>query len=90
LIRSVLLSLALAAAFCGAATAEPLKVRWGYGSAPGSMAPIIFEQSNLLKHYGGAAPQMTAFAGGEVDLANFAYANLGMAAIDARIEDARK
>jgi NitT/TauT family transport system substrate-binding protein len=32
---------------------------------------------------------MTAFAGGELDLANFAYANLGMAVINAHIEDAR-
>jgi sulfonate transport system substrate-binding protein len=89
-----------APALTTAAAAEPLKIRQGYGSAPASMAPIIFEQTNLLKHYGqsytveftrfgGAAPQMTAFAGGELDLANFAYANLGMAVINARIDDAR-
>jgi NitT/TauT family transport system substrate-binding protein len=100
MVRRVLVSLALVAAFIVPATAEPLKIRQGYGSAPASMAPIIFEQSNLLKHYGqsytveftrfaGAAPQMTAFAGGELDLANFAYANLGMAVINAHIEDAR-
>jgi sulfonate transport system substrate-binding protein len=100
MVRRVLVSLALVAAFIGPATAEPLKIRQGYGSAPASMAPIIFEQSNLLKHYGqsytveftrfaGAAPQMTAFAGGELDLANFAYANLGMAVITAHIADAR-
>ena len=94
------LALVLAAALTSAAAAEPLKIRQGYGSAPASMAPIIFEQTNLLKHYGqsytveftrfgGAAPQMTAFAGGELDLANFAYANLGMAVINARIDDAR-
>jgi sulfonate transport system substrate-binding protein len=94
------LALVLAAALPSAAAAEPLKIRQGYGSAPASMAPIIFEQTNLLKHYGqsytveftrfgGAAPQMTAFAGGELDLANFAYANLGMAVINARIDDAR-
>lgn len=98
--RLFLLALAFAAALANPAAAEPLKIRQGYGSAPGSMAPIIFEQANLLKHYGqsytaeftrfgGAAPQMTAFAGGELDLANFAYANLGMAVINARIEDAR-
>jgi sulfonate transport system substrate-binding protein len=100
MVRRVLVSLALVVAFIGPATAEPLKIRQGYGSAPASMAPIIFEQSNLLKHYGqsytveftrfaGAAPQMTAFAGGELDLANFAYANLGMAVITAHIADAR-
>jgi sulfonate transport system substrate-binding protein len=95
-----LLAPLLAAALAGAAMAEPLKIRQGYGSAPGAMAPIIFEQSNLLKHYGqsytveftrfgGAAPQMTAFAGNELDMANFAYANLGMAVLNAKIEDAR-
>jgi sulfonate transport system substrate-binding protein len=95
-----LLSLALLAALAGTAAAEPLKIRQGYGSAPGSMAPIIFEQTQLLKHYGqsytvefsrfgGAAPQMTAFAGGDLDLANFAYANLGMAVTNAHIDDAR-
>lgn len=98
--RCFLLTLAIAAALTSAAAAEPLKIRQGYGSVPGSMAPVIFEQSNLLKHYGqsytveftrfaGAAPQMTAFAGGELDMANFAYANLGMAVLNARIEDAR-
>ncbi len=95
-----LLSLRFAAALTGAAPADPLKIRQGYGSAPGSMAPIIFDQPKLLKHYGqsytveftrfgGAAPQMTAFAGGELDMANFAYANLGMAVINAHLDDAR-
>jgi NitT/TauT family transport system substrate-binding protein len=84
----------------GSAAADPLKIRQGYGSAPGSMAPIIFDQPDLLKHYGksytveftrfgGAAPQMTAFAGDQLDLANFAYANLAMAVINAGITDAR-
>ncbi|HEY1503035.1 MAG TPA: ABC transporter substrate-binding protein [Stellaceae bacterium] len=100
MIRAFVLTLALAATIAGAAAADPLKIRQGYGSAPGSMAPIIFEQTNLLRHYGqsytveftrfaSAAPQMTAFAGGELDLANFAYANLGMAVINAKIDDAR-
>lgn len=99
-VRAAILSLAFAAALTGAAAAEPLNIRQGYGSAPGAMAPIIFEQANLLKHYGqsytvtftrfgGAAPQMTAFAGGELDMANFAYANLGMAVINAHLDDAR-
>ena len=92
--------LAACLVMAGGASADPLTIRQGYGSAPGSMAPIIFEQTQLLKHYGksytvaftrfgGAAPQMTAFAGNELDLANFAYANIAMAVINARIDDAR-
>ncbi len=98
--RIALAVAAVALLIAGTAAADPLKIRQGYGSAPGSMAPIIFEQANLLKHAGksytveftrfaGAAPQMTAFAGNELDLANFAYANLSMAVINAKIEDAR-
>jgi sulfonate transport system substrate-binding protein len=89
-----------AAVLASNAAADPLKIRQGYGSAPGAMAPVIFAQPSLLRHYGqsytveftrfgGAAPQMTAFAGNELDLANFAYANIAMAVINAGLDDAR-
>jgi NitT/TauT family transport system substrate-binding protein len=97
---AALAGLALVGAAFNVAAAEPLKIRQGYGNAPGSMAPIVFEKPDLLRHFGqsytveftrfaGAAPQMTAFAAGELDMANFAFANLGMAVINAHIDDLR-
>lgn len=96
----LLIGFVATAAMASSAAADPLKIRQGYGNAPGAMAPIVFEKQDLLKHYGktytveftrfgGASPQMTAFAAGELDMANFAFANLGMAVINARLEDVR-
>ena len=99
-LTSFLGAIVVAGLTASGACADPVKIRQGYGNAPGAMAPIVFEKPDLLKHYGksytveftrfgGASPQMTAFAAGELDMANFAFANLGMAVINARLEDVR-
>jgi NitT/TauT family transport system substrate-binding protein len=99
-ILGALAALVLGGIAAHSAAADPLKIRQGYGNAPGAMAPVVFEKADLLRHYGksytveftrfaGASPQMTAFAAGELDMANFAFANLGMAVINAKIDDLR-
>ncbi len=99
-LTGVMLALAGIGAVTRVAAADPVTIRQGYGNAPGAMAPVVFEKTDILRHYGksytvaftrfaGASPQMTAFAADELDMANFAFANLGMAVINAKLENVR-
>ena len=61
---------------------------------------VVFENKEILKHYGksytfepirfrGSAPQITALAAGEIDIAAFAFSTFGLAIQNARMEDLR-
>jgi sulfonate transport system substrate-binding protein len=82
------------------ANAEPLKIRAGWAVVPAQLTSIIFENKDILKHYGksytfepvrfrGSAPQITALAAGEIDIAAFAFSTFGLAIQNAKMEDIR-
>ena len=82
------------------ARAEPLKIRAGWAVVPAQLTSIIFENKSILKHYGtsytfepirfrGSAPQITALAAGEIDIAAFAFSTFGLAIQNAKMEDIR-
>ena len=82
------------------AQAAPLKIRFGWAIAPAQFLPVIFENTGILKHYGksytteayyfkGSAPQITALAAGELDLAALAFSSFGLAIQNARMADIR-
>jgi sulfonate transport system substrate-binding protein len=82
------------------AQAEPLKIRAGWAVVPAQLTSIIFENKATLKHYGtsytfepirfrGSAPQITALAAGEIDIAAFAFSTFGLAIQNAKMEDIR-
>src|SRR5258707_9758314 len=82
------------------ARAEPLKIRAGWAVVPAQLPSIIFENKSILKHYGtsytfepirfrGSAPQITALAAGEIDIAAFAFSTFGLAIQNAKMEDIR-
>ena len=82
------------------ANAEPLKIRAGWAVVPAQLTSIIFENKSILKHYGtsytfepirfrGSAPQITALAAGEIDIAAFAFSTFGLAIQNAKMEDIR-
>ncbi len=84
----------------GAASADPVKIRAGWGNTPTAMAPIIFAKPDLLKHYGksytlepihfvGSAPEITALATGDIDIATFAPSSLAAAIENAKLTDLR-
>jgi NitT/TauT family transport system substrate-binding protein len=93
--------LALAAILASAsAAAEPLKVRVGWAVVPGQLTAILFLKPEILKHYGtsytvetvkfrGSAPQITALAAGELDLAALAFSSVGLAIQNAHMDDIR-
>ena len=82
------------------ANAEPLNIRAGWAVVPAQLTSIIFENKSILKHYGtsytfepirfrGSAPQITALAAGEIDIAAFAFSTFGLAIQNAKMEDIR-
>lgn len=83
-----------------AASAEPLKIRAGWSNTPTAMAPIIFSKPELLKHYGqsytmepihfaGSAPEITALATGDLDIATLAASSFASAIENAKMTDLR-
>lgn len=95
--------LALAAAGLLLAThagmaAEPLKIRIAWVVTPAQLTPFLFSKKEILKHYGksytvdpirfrGSAPQITALAAGELDIAAFAYSAFALAIQNAGMKD---
>ena len=84
----------------GPAGADPLKIRAGWGNTPTAMAPLIFAKPELLKHYGqsytmepvhfaGSAPQITALASGDIDIATLAPSSMALAIENAHLTDLR-
>lgn len=97
------LAICLALLLCvglGSARAEPLKLRVGWAVVPSQLTSIIFMKKDILKHYGtsytfepikfrGSAPQITALAAGELDLAALAFSSVGLAIQNAHMDDIR-
>jgi sulfonate transport system substrate-binding protein len=84
----------------GTAIADPLKIRAGWGNTPTAMAPLIFSKPELLKHYGksytmepvhfaGSAPEITALASGDLDIATLAPSSMALAIENAHLTDLR-
>ena len=92
----------VSAALCatGAAAADPVKIRAGWSNTPTAMAPLISSKPELLKHYGqsytmepmhfaGSAPEITALATGDLDIATLAAPSLAAAIENAHMTDIR-
>ncbi|HEX9462315.1 MAG TPA: ABC transporter substrate-binding protein [Alphaproteobacteria bacterium] len=85
-----------AAAIIGTAEAEePLKLRIGWAQAPGHMAPLLYQNKAILKHFGksyvaeptrfqGSTPQIQAIASGELEIAAFGAPAMVLAITNAR------
>src|SRR5258708_37377361 len=82
------------------ADAAPLPIRAGWAVVPAQLTSILFEKKDILRHYGtsytwepirfrGSAPQITALAAGEIDIAAFAFSTFGLAIQNAKMEDIR-
>src|SRR5580704_12766657 len=90
----------LVATVGGGRAAEPVNIRVGWAVVPAQLTSIIFTKPEILKHYGksytvetvhfrGSAPQITALASGELDIAAFAFSSFGLAIQNAHMEDLR-
>jgi NitT/TauT family transport system substrate-binding protein len=100
--RRVVLAGLAAAGLPLAARAQtaPVKIKFGWAITPAQLLPVIFENTGVLKHYGksytteayyfkGSAPQITALASGELDIAALAFSSFGLAIQNARMADIR-
>ncbi len=96
----LLCGLALAGTLNSGASAAPLKIRAGWGNTPSAMTPIIFANRSVLKHYGksyvlvpehfvGSAPEITALANGDIDIATMAPSSFALAIENAKLTDLR-
>ena len=96
---AALAALVLAAPLAARAE-EPLKIRIGWVVVPGHLFPVLFEHRQVLRHYGtsytmepvhfqGSAPQVTALAAGELDIANLAFSTFALAIQNAGMDDVR-
>ncbi|HLI20781.1 MAG TPA: ABC transporter substrate-binding protein [Stellaceae bacterium] len=99
-IAPAVLALTILISWSGRATADPLKIRAGWSNTPTAMAPIIFSKPELLKHYGksytmepvhfgGSAPEITALASGDLDIATLAPSSMALAIENAHLTDLR-
>ena len=79
---------------------EPLNIKMGTAITPAQLPPIIFANTPILKHYGrsytvelisfrGSAPQITALASGDVQVAALAFSSFGLAIQNAHMNDLR-
>ncbi len=99
-IIGALAALAATALTANVSIADPLTIRSGWVVATSGYTPLQLEKPDLLKHYGtsyvlapqhfqGTAPQLTAFASGEIDVATIGYSTFALAVLNAKIEDIR-
>ncbi|HEX3970188.1 MAG TPA: ABC transporter substrate-binding protein [Stellaceae bacterium] len=100
-IRSALFAAIAAYLFVtGIANADPVTIRTGWVVATSGYSPLQLEKKDLLKHYGksyvmepqhfqGTAPQLTAFAGGQIDIATIGYSTIALAILNAKMDDIR-
>ena len=98
-------ALGASAAFAGSrrpvrAQAAPLKIRVGWVVVPASLAPLVLEKKDILKHFGqsyvaeatrfeGTPPVITALASGELDVGPLAFSSFALAIENAHMDDLR-
>ena len=82
------------------AQSAPVKIRVGWVVVPASLAPLVLEKKDILKHFGqsyvaevtrfaGTPPVITALAAGEVDIGPLAFSSFGLAIQNAHLDDLR-
>jgi len=82
------------------AQGAPTKIRVGWVVVPASIAPLVMEKKDILKHYGqsyvvelmhfeGTPPVITALGSGELDIGPLAFSSVALAIQNARMDDLR-
>src|SRR5580698_2345415 len=82
------------------AQATPIKIRVGWVVVPASLAPLVLEKKDILKHFGksyvaeatrfeGTPPVITALASGELDVGPLAFSSFALAIQNAHMDDLR-
>lgn len=97
----LLTALAGAAVLAGAAaSAEPVKIRHGWVALTNTLSPLVFEKTDVMKHYGksyvvesthfqGTSAEVTAIAAGEIDIITLGNSTLAIGVENAGLQDLR-
>jgi sulfonate transport system substrate-binding protein len=94
------LALAMVLSAALPASAEPVKIRVGWITAPASMVPLLFLAPGVAKHhgksytfepinFGSSTLQITAISQGEIDIAAFGYTSFPLAIQNGGLTDLR-
>src|SRR5262245_41525703 len=97
--------IALAVLLCGglpgeALAAEPLKIRIGWANTPATISPLLFQKTDIMRHYGrsytveavrftGTTPALAALKSGELDIGSVSFSNVGAAIVQQGMQDLR-
>src|SRR5262245_39263396 len=87
----------LMAAISTASAQEPVTIKIGWAQAPGHMAPILYQNKAILKHFGktyiadpirfqGSTPAIQAMATGELNIAAFGATAMVAAVTNAKLD----
>jgi len=97
LFRTIAVLAALTAA-TGAASAEPLKIRIAWSSAPGQVQPLMQHMpKEVIPHWGktyvvdaifmqGSGPMLTGLAAKEVDFVDYSYQSFANGVVEAKLD----
>src|SRR5262245_22896997 len=94
------LAIAIGLAFALPASAQPVKIKVGWITAPASMVPLIMLAPGAAKHhgksytfepihFGSSTLQITAISQGEIDIAGFGYTSFPLAIQNGGLTDLR-
>ncbi|MBI5112265.1 MAG: ABC transporter substrate-binding protein [Rhodovulum sp.] len=97
LLHGTALALAAAVVPTGPARAAPVTIRLGYGEVPGDISPLLFEKTEILRHYGrsytvepiyfqGTSVALQAMAARELDVSYIAFSSLGLAILNGGLD----
>jgi NitT/TauT family transport system substrate-binding protein len=91
---------ALALAFGSTAAAEPLKIRIGWANTPATISPLLFQKTELMRHYGksytveavrfaGTTPALAALKSGQLEIGSVSFSNVGAGILQQGMSDLR-
>ncbi len=95
--RIGILAAVLLAAAGPAAGGEPVKIRIGYGEAPATITPLLYQKKDILRHHGksyvadaiyfrGTTATLQALGAKELDMAYMAPAGLAHGVLNAKLD----
>jgi NitT/TauT family transport system substrate-binding protein len=99
--RSIVLgAVALFAFATSADAAEPRKIRIGWANTPATLSPLLFQKTDIMRHYGksyvvetvrfaGTTPALAALKAGDLDIGAVSFSNVGSAIVQQGMHDLR-
>jgi len=99
-LRALAFAAALCSGFADARAGDPVTIRIAWTAIPGQIVGVLYQKPEILRHagksyvvqpvyYKGSGPQITGLATGELEIATYAPAALGLSIENGHMEDLR-